>query len=182
MSRRRRSSGRKKGPAPDPNYIELASVVKPHGLNGEVWVDLNTDFPERLPEWPALEIVGKSGPARAQVEYVKGIVGGRCIVKLEGVDDRDQAEAIRNQILRIERPDIPPPPEGAHYDFQIIGLRVVTTDGRDLGRVEQILRTGANDIYELDSEILIPAVSNVVQEIDLDEGRIVIEPMEGLLD
>ncbi|MFW5868610.1 MAG: ribosome maturation factor RimM [Armatimonadota bacterium] len=102
-SRRRRSSGRKQRPAPDPNYIELASVVKPHGLDGEVWVDLNTDFPERLPDWPALEIVGRGGPARAHVEYVKGIVGGRCIVKLEGVEDRDEAEAIRNHILRIER-------------------------------------------------------------------------------
>ncbi|MFO8078777.1 MAG: ribosome maturation factor RimM [Armatimonadota bacterium] len=181
-SRRRRSSGHRQRPAPDPNYIELASVVKPHGLSGEVWVDLNTDFPERLPDWPALEIVGRGGPARAHVEYVKGIVGGRCIVKLEGVEDRDQAEAIRNQILRIERPEIPPPPEGAYYDFQIIGLKAVTTDGRELGHVEEILRTGANDVYELDTGVLIPAVENIVKEIDLDEGRILIEPMEGLLD
>lgn len=157
-------------------------MVKPHGLNGEVWVDLNTDFPERLPEWPALEIVGEGGPSRAQVEYVKGIVGGRCIVKLEGVEDRDQAEAIRNQILRIERPEIPPPPEGAYYDFQIIGLHVITTDGREIGRIEEILRTGANDVYELDTEVLIPAVGSVVKEIDLEQGRMVIEPIEGLLD
>ena len=145
-------------------------------------MDLNTDFPERLADWPGLEIVGEAGPSRAQVEYVKGIVGGRCIIKLEGVEDRDQAEAIRGQILRIERPEIPPPPEGAYYDFQIIGLRAVTTDGRELGRVEHILRTGANDVYELDSGVLIPAVDTIVREIDLEEGRILIEPMEGLLD
>lgn len=157
-------------------------MVKPHGLNGEVWVDLNTDFPERLPDWPALEMVGAGGPSRARVEYVKGIVGGRCIVKLEGVNDRDQAEAIRNQILRIERPEIPPPPEGAYYDFQIIGLSVVTTDGRNVGRVEEILRTGANDVYKTDTGVLIPAVDSIVREIDLEQGRIVIEPMEGLLD
>ncbi len=160
----------------------LAAVVKPHGLRGEVWVDLNTDFPERLPEWPALEIVGNGEPGRAKVEYVKGIVGGRCIVKLKGVDDRDQAEAIRNQILRIARSEIPPPPEGAYYDFQIVGLRVVTTDGRDLGRIVQIMRTGANDIYETETGILIPAVEDVVREIDLDEGRVIIEAVEGLLD
>jgi 16S rRNA processing protein RimM len=157
-------------------------VVKPHGLNGEVWVDLNTDFPERLPEWPALEMVGKGAPRRAKVEYVKGIVGGRCIVKLEGVGDRDQAEAVRGQALRIARKDVPALPEGSYYDFQIVGLQVVTTDGRDLGRVAQILRTGANDIYELDSEVLLPAIDDVIREIDLEEGRIVVEPVEGLLD
>lgn len=157
-------------------------MVKPHGLNGEVWVDLNTDFPERLPEWPALEIVGEGGPRRARVEYVKGIVGGRCIVKLEGVNDRDQAEAICGQILRTGRAEIPPPPEGAYYDFQIIGLRVVTTGGGEVGRISGILRTGANDVYETDTGALIPAVDSVVLEIDLEQGRMLIEPMEGLLD
>lgn len=157
-------------------------MVKPHGLKGEVWVDLNTDFPERLPEWPALEIVGEGGASRARIEYIKGVVGGRCIIKLEGVEDRDQAEAIRGRIIRVERPGIPPAPEGAYYDFQIIGLSVVTTDGRDLGRVTEILRTGANDVYETESGALIPAVAHVVTEIDLEQGRIVIEPMEGLLD
>lgn len=160
----------------------LAAVVKPHGLRGEVWVDLNTDFPERLPEWPSLEIVGTAGPRQAKVEYVKGIVGGRCIVKLKGAGDRDQAEALRGQLLRIARSEIPPLPEGAYYDFQIVGLRVVTTDGRDLGRVVQIMRTGANDIYETDTETLIPAVPDVVREIDLEEGQILIEAIEGLLD
>ena len=63
-----------------------------------------------------------------------------------------------------------------------MGLEVVTTDGRNLGRVAQILRTGANDIYELDSEVLLPAIDDVIREIDLDEGRIVVEPVEGLLD
>jgi len=145
-------------------------------------VDLNTDFPERLPEWPALEMVGRGAPRRATIEYVKGIVGGRCIVKLEGIDDRDQAEAIRGQALRIGRKDIPALPEGSYYDFQIVGLHVFTSDGRDLGRVTQIMRTGANDIYETDSGVLLPAISDVIREVDLDAGRIIVEPVEGLLD
>ncbi len=163
------------------DHVELATVVKPHGLDGNVWVDLNTDFPERLPDWPALEIVGPGGPERARVEGVKGIVGNRCIVKLAGVNDRDQAEEIRGHVLRIRRADIPPLPEGSYYDFQIIGLRVVTSGGRDLGEVRNILRTGANDIYETD-EALIPVIDSVVQEIDLEQGRIVIEEVEGLIE
>lgn len=161
--------------------MTLATVVKPHGLHGNVWVELNTDFPERLPEWPALEIVGPDGADRARVKGVKGIVGSRCIVNIEGVDDRDQAEAIRGHLLRIRRSDIPDLPEGSYYDFQIIGLRVMTTAGRDLGEVRAVLRTGANDVYETD-EVLIPAIEDVIREIDLERGRMVIEEVEGLLD
>lgn len=164
----------------DEDYVTLASVVKPHGLQGNVWVELNTDFPERLPEWPALEIVGPGGAEHVRVREVKGIVGGRCIVRFEGVEDRDQAEAIRGHVLRMKRSEIPALPEGSYYDFQIIGLRVVTTEGRDLGEVREILRTGANDVYETD-DALIPAIEDVVREIDLEGGRIVVEEVEGLL-
>lgn len=156
-------------------------MVKPHGLHGNVWVNLNTDFPERLPDWQELEIVGPDGARSVTVTDVKGISGGRCIVKIKGVNNREQAEAIRGQTLRMERSGLPELPEGCYYDFQIIGLRVVTVEGRDLGEVRAILRTGANDIYETDAA-LIPAIESVVQEIDIDGGRIVIEEVEGLLE
>lgn len=161
--------------------MDLATVVKPHGLDGSVRVSLDTDFPERLPEWRDLEMVGPGGVQRARVQGVKGITGGRCIIKLEGVSDREQAEALRGNVLRIKLSDIPPLPDGCYYDFQIIGLQAVTTEGRDLGKVKAILRTGANDIYETDAG-LIPAIESVVQEIDLENGRIVIQEVEGLFD
>lgn len=178
-SRRPQSNGRNSDS--DNRYLELAWVVKPHGLYGGVWVDLNTDFPERLPEWPHLELVDRGGAREVRVEYVHGITGGRCIVKFENVEDRDQAEALRGATLRGPRDEVPPLPEGEYYDFQIIGLRVVTTEGRDLGRVREILRTGANDIFETD-EALIPAVDEFICEIDLERGEIVVEEVPGLLD
>ena len=177
--RRQRSNG------PDDqalDYIDLAVIVKPHGLDGEVWVDLDTDFPERLLELRDLQIVGPGGARAATVEYVKGITGGRCIVKLEGVDDRDAAEGVRGQVLRTSRETLPPPPDGMYYDFQIIGLRVVTTNGHAVGRISDILRTGAIDVSETDTGVLIPAIEAIIKEIDLEQEQMLIEPMEGLLD
>ncbi len=158
----------------------LAVIVKPHGLKGEVWVDLGTDEPERLPELSVLELSGPGGARPAQIEYVHGITGGRAIIKIEGIDDRTAAEKVRNFELRTPRAELPPPPEGTYYEFQIIGLRVVTTAGRDLGRVREVLRTGANDVYETELA-LIPAIASVVREIDIEGGRIVVEDIDGLL-
>lgn len=155
-------------------------MVKPHGLRGEVWVELNTDFPERLPEWEQMELVGRTGGRAVRVERVHGITGGRAIIKLSGVNDRDAAEAVRGARLEVEATDVPPLPEGEFYDFEIIGLRVVTSGGQDLGRVQQILRTGANDVYETE-RALIPAIADVVRTIDLERGQIVVEEIEGLL-
>ncbi len=160
--------------------MELAVVVKPHGLQGEVSVSLNTDFPERLAGWPSLELAGPGGARPVRVETVRGITGGRAIVKLDGIEDRDAAEAIRGHVLQVEQSDLPPAPDGAFYEFQIIGLRVVTTGGEDLGRVREVLRTGANDVYETE-RALIPAIEDVVREIDLERGEIVVADIEGLL-
>jgi len=155
-------------------------VVKPHGLTGEVWLDLGTDAPERLPELPALNLAGPAGARPAVVEYVHGITGGRVIVKLEGIDDRDAAEAIRDHVLQVARAALPPPPDGTFYEFQLVGLRVVTAAGADLGRVQRILRTGANDVYETE-RALIPAIASVVRTIDLERGEMVVEDVDGLL-
>lgn len=158
----------------------LATVVKPHGLGGEVWVDLHTDFPERLTQWPELALVGRGGTRTVRVEHVHGLTGGRAIVRLSGIEDRDAAEGIRGARLEVDEAELPPPPEGEFYEFQIIGLRVVTTSGRDLGRIEQILRTGANDVYETD-RALVPAIADVVLEIDLDRGEMLVADIDGLL-
>ena len=83
-------------------------------------------------------------------------------------------------MLQVAREELPPPPDGAFYEFQIVGLRVVTAAGADLGRVQHILRTGANDVYETE-RALIPAIASVVRAIDLERGEMVVEDLDGLL-
>ena len=162
--------------------VPVADIVKAHGLRGEVEVELQTDFPERMAEAGSVVVSGsRHGQARAlRVESVRLTVGTRALVKFEGVDDVDQARELRGCTVLLNRDDVPPPPEGAYYYFQIVGLRVVTTGGKELGRVVEVIRTGANDVYATE-EALIPAVDNVIKRIDLERGEMLVEEVEGLL-
>lgn len=98
---------------------------------------------------------------------------------------REQAERFRGMELRLPFEAAGPLPDGEYYHWQIIGLRVVTTDGQSLGKVVHILETGANDVYilrtEQGQEHLIPAIEKVIKRVDLVDGVIEIEPIPGLL-
>ena len=106
------------------------------------------------------------------------------VVKFESISDRDVAEGLRGLDLVIPESELPPPPPGSHYQFQLVGLTVVTTSGDLLGKVSRILETGANDVYlvlgEDGGETLIPAIKDVVVEIDLEGGRMVVDPLPEL--
>lgn len=161
--------------------VTVAQIVKPHGLAGELTVELYTDFPERLAELDAVEVSGQGRATQLRVESIRPTSRGRGLAKLHGVDNRDEAEKLRGYLLRVARDSIPAPPEGAYYDFQIVGLQVVTTAGKQLGQVTEIIRTGANDVYATE-HALIPAVDSVIRSIDLKRGEIVIEEVAGLLE
>jgi len=163
--------------------VLLAEIVKPHGLHGEVTVQLHTDFPERLVEAHGVLIRGaRDGRVRRmRVASIRPMAGGRALMKLAGVDDVAEAGKLRGCSVLLDRQDVPPPPEGAYYDFQIVGLRVVTTAGREVGRVIEVIRTGANDVYATE-HALIPAADDVIKSIDLERGEILIEEVAGLLE
>ena len=160
--------------------MPVARILKPHGLEGEVVVELCTDAPERLTEDGSVTLSAPGQVGEFKVESVRPTTGERALMKFRGVDDRDEAERLRGRLVQVDRQSIPPPPEGAYYDFQIVGLRVITTAGKQLGRVTEIIRTGANDIYATD-DVLIPAVDNVIVAIDLERGEMTVEEVEGLL-
>lgn len=157
----------------------VARIAKPHGLAGEVSVELFTDFPERL-EGGELFLSGEGDRRRVRVETVRGLTGSRAILRLAGIEGLDQARKLRGYVLSVAREQIPPLPEGQYYDFQIVGLRVVTTDGRELGEVTEVLRTGANDVY-LTDRVPVPAVGRFIKGIDLQRGEILVEGLDELL-
>lgn len=161
--------------------MPVARILKPHGLDGKVVVELCTDAPERLTEAGSVTLSAPGQVGELKVESVRRTTGERALMKFRGVDDRDEAERLRGRLVQVDRHSIPAPPEGAYYDFQIVGLRVVTTAGKQLGQVVEIVRTGANDIYATE-DALIPALDNVIVEIDLERGEMVIEEIEGLLE
>jgi len=112
--------------------------------------------------------------------------GKRYLLTLKGVASVQAAEALRGTNLLLLAGDLEPLPEGVYYRWQIVGLRVLLEDGAELGTVVEVLRTGANDVYEVEQasgrKVLIPAISSVVKEIDLDAGVLRAHMPPGLLE
>lgn len=168
-------------PPGEPLYLAVGRLRRPHGVGGEILMDVLTDFPERLR-------VGKTlfaGPGYEPVRLA-GIRGHdrEKIVRLVGYDSPEAVGRFRNFILYIKADDLPLLPEGEYYHHELLGLRVVNEAGQELGRLDQILETGANDIYLVktpeNKELLLPAIEEVVLEIDIEQGIIRARPPEWL--
>ncbi len=166
----------------EPRFLAIGRIVKPHGVRGEVVVHIITDFPERF-ETLREVYIGEEAPRRVQVERAR-FHQGRVVLKLSGYEDRTAAEELRGEFLMIPVEEAMPLEPDEYYEHQIIGLQVWTTEGVYLGEVTEILRTGANDVYVVRSaerEILLPAIGEVIRQVDLERERMLVELMEGLV-
>lgn len=142
---------------------------------------IETDFPQRFQR---LKRVYLGEKAISFVLERSRLHKGHALLKLGGCDDRDAAEELRGQLVQIPIEEAMPLDEDEYYVYQIVGLDVWSTEGEHLGKVSEILFTGANDVYVVQrekGEILIPAVEDVVLEVDLAGGRLTVELMEGLI-
>lgn len=160
--------------------LAIARVVAPHGLKGEVKADLLTDFPHRFRE--TTEVWVGSPPLRRRVERAR-VQRGQVLLKLEGVDTREQAEALRGQLVQVPESRAVRLPRGQYFWHQILGLEVRDRSAGSLGRVAEILETGANHVYVVRGERgewLLPAIRQVVKRIDLERGEIVVELLPGM--
>ena len=151
------------------------------GLRGHVKVTPLTSNAERL-------VVGETLYVRDEPRRILDVVypqGYPCI-RFEGFPDRTAAEALRGALIEIDEADLAPLPEGEYYLHDLEGLEVVTAEGARIGRLKEVLTTGANDVYviarEAKPDALIPAIADVVLGVDLEARRMTIEPMPGLLD
>ena len=164
-------------------FIAIGQISSVFGVHGEVKVSLHTDFPERFTKLPLIYL----GPEARPVQVVGARPHqGAMLVRLEGCNDRTAAEALRGLWIQIPEADVVPLQEGEQYVFKLIGIRVRTTDGRDLGVITEILATGANDVFvvqdEKGSEVLIPYISDVIASEQIELGEIIVHPVPGLLD
>jgi 16S rRNA processing protein RimM len=128
--------------------------------------------------------VGEEDPSPMPVQRAR-LHQGVIILKLEGCDTRNQAEALRNQWLQVRLEEALTLDEGEFFYYQLIGLQVETVDGEVLGELHEILQTGANDVFVVrgpGGELLLPDIPDVILEIDPEAGRIVVQIPAGLRD
>ncbi len=169
--------------------LVVGRIAKAHGVTGELVVDVRTDDPDpRVVAGNRMRLKdARRGSSRDVVVDSVRPHAGRLLVRLDGVTDRDGADALRGGLFVVDSADLPPiadPDE--FYDHQLEGLTVRTVDGRDVGVVTEVLHTPGGELLavrpESGAEILIPFVSAIVTSVSLAEGVALIEPPEGLLD
>ncbi len=165
--------------SPELEFIAIGQILAPWGNRGKLKVEIATDFPQRFA--PSSKIYINRQPMTINsAEWHKG----KAIIKVNTIDNTEDAEKLRGQPVEIHHSQLHPLPEGQYYHFQLIGLEVRTTHGELLGNITEILTTLSNDNYVVNGakgEILIPAIEDVIKSIDLHKGCIIIEPIEGLL-
>ena len=166
--------------------LVVGRIGKPHGIRGELTVEVRTDAPE-IRFAPGSVLV--TDPARVGPITVEAVRwhSGRLLLRVEGVHDRTAAEGLRGVVLSADVPDdeIPEDPE-EFYDHQLRGLSVVTADGTVIGVVDDVVHLPSQDLLgvkrDAGREVLVPFVAEIVTGIDVDAGRITVDLPEGLLD
>lgn len=167
-------------------HVVVARISRAHGIRGEVAVEVRTDEPEQRLR-PGARLA-TDPPERGPLTVVSHRRhSGRLLLRLAGVTDRNAAEELRNTLLLAEvDPDERPEDPEEFYDHQLVGLRVVTTDGSPVGEVSEISHLPGQDLLVVarpdGGEALVPFVSEIVPEVDLTAGRVVVAPPPGLLD
>ena len=166
------------------NYLQVGVITSTHGIKGEVKVFPTTDDPARFSflkhvildtgkEQIPLEIEG--------VKYFKQFV----ILKFKGIDNINDIEKYRKMPLLVTREEAVELEEDEYFMADIIGMKVYTDDGSDFGTVKDIMETGANDVYVIDTdahgEVLIPAIKECVLDVDTEENKMTIHLMNGLV-
>jgi 16S rRNA processing protein RimM len=163
--------------------LAVGFLRHPHGVRGEMLMDIHTDFPHRLT--PGSEVfVGESH--RPMILAGKRLHNEGLIVSFKDMNSREQAGALRNEWVYVRSSDRPPLPEGQYYFHQLVGLAVLDENAESLGQLTEILETGANHVYvvtrEDGSELLVPAIPAVILEVNLDARLLRVRLPAGLVD
>ncbi len=175
--------------SPVNELISVGRILGAHGRDGEIRVRATSDVPDRFDEGRTL-MVSKDGVVAEEQTYrisrsrstvSKGSV--ELIIAFEDFFDRDLAARLAGYWLCVAQSEVPEAEDGEYFHYQLLGLKVRTVDGEDLGELAEILETGANDVYVVagsEKDLLVPALSDVVCEIDIDTGLMVVDLPEGL--
>lgn len=166
-------------------YLQIGEIVNTHGIKGELKVIPLTDDPGRYEDLDWLYIDKNGSFEKIQintVKYLKGFV----ILKLKGIESIEAAEALKGLFLLIDRQNAVKLPQDSFFICDLIGVEVYDNNGKLLGKLDNVLKTGSNDVFvirnENGGEILLPALKSVVREISIETGRMKVSIPEGLLE
>ena len=177
-------------PSAESSFLTVARVTRAHGVNGELACEIVTEFPQRFRRTKTVYLArdaGREAPPVARAVRSARVVprshGTQLLLRVEGIDDRQAAEALHGALVQVPESEAWKLPRGRYYWHQIIGLRARTVDGRELGIVKEILETGANDVYVVETargELLLPAIKQVVKRIAPKHGVMTVELLPGM--
>ena len=164
--------------------IKVGKIVGTHGYKGTVKVEPLTDFPERFKKMHKVKISQGSKIVELSLETCS-INRGQLLMKFEGIESIEEAAKYRNAFLNVSTDELYPLPDGSYYQFQLIGMKVDDLEKGYLGQLIDILETGANDVYVIKSEvygeILVPAIKEVICNVDVTQNHMQIKLLPGLL-
>jgi len=172
---------------PKPSNTEWATIgkiVAPFGIRGELKIFSLSDIPDRFAQLDSIFVGPDHAPRK--ITAVRPYKGDMFVMKFADIDDATTAETLRNLDLSIPLDKLAQLPPDSYYQHDILGLRVAILNGREIGTIIEIMETGSNDVYvvkgEDNKQILLPAIKDVVKQVDLIRRMMYIEPMAGLLD
>ena len=164
-------------------YLSIGQIINTHGLRGAVKVYPLTDDISRFEKLKEVYVEENDGLVKYKVESVK-FLSSTVSVKLKGVDSEEAANKLRGFYIKVDRKSAVKLPKDTYFICDLIDLEVYDEKGLLLGTVKDVLQTGSNDVYVIQSsgkDILIPALKDIVKKIDLENKKILVEMPEGLI-
>jgi len=165
--------------------IRIGRIIGTHGYKGTVKVEPLTDFPQRFNDLKKVKLSHGDTVRELSVEMCS-MHQGRVLIKFSDIDTMEAASQYRNAFLNVAADELYPLPDGYYYHFQLIGMKVYDLEKGYIGQLTDVMETGANDVYIIKSEnygeVLIPAIKEVIMEVDLNRQTIQVKLLPGLLE
>lgn len=166
--------------------VTVGRIVNSHGIRGELKVVPETDFPERFDKGNALIIVDSQNKQTPVTVQTSRLHKNMFILQFDQFSNINEVEKFKGSLLKIEAKEQQPLEEGEYYYHEIIGCKVVTEEGQELGLVSEVLTPGANDVWVVSlpkgKQLLLPVIDDVILDVDIDNKTIRIHLMEGLME
>ena len=167
----------------DKEFVTIGQIITTHGIHGKLRVEYYNDDKTNFFSYRQVFLRDPSGHLESFEVLEARVHKKLLLVRLEGVNSIDEAERLLGSAVLVKRASLAKLEEGEYYWTDLIGMEVITHDGKPLGRVAEIIRTGGADVFVVtrgEKEVLIPATEEAIEQVDMDAQRVVVHPIEGL--